>query len=152
MKMLLMICATILASIYCFSFGENTKYKTDGPTLVELKDTARSITLQVTQRGGFWKITSGDAASYLKTIAVNAFEKNVDNFVDITIEFDSLFTAGVLVGYGLNANGERAPIGAQFKNPYSPNGTSVVRMNLTEEHTCTGVPCACCKLKRLKAK
>lgn len=140
MKKSLPLFSIVIACIYCFSFTKTDVHQMDTPTLIILRDTNRSITLETTQSGSIWVISSGDATAYLDAIA-ESFGKELGSFTNIQLEFDSLYTKGFLSGIGIDGSGARVPIGVEYAKT---SGTSTTLMDTSTEHTCTGAPCSCC--------
>ena len=144
MEKALVFFALALSGICCLGTMKPAPVRnTDNPTLMILVDAARSVTLQSTESGGVWVISSGNPGAYLATVAHRVFGRsNIGNFQDITIAFDSTFSKGTLTGTGFDADGNKVPVGVEYNLRSQSAGTNTYQS--TTAHACTGAPCSCC--------
>jgi|GEM_PF-4855104 len=148
MKKIALISAIVLAGLSIFSVCSSVKppatdNKNLTPTTIMLTDSSLSVTLQSTLNGNTWEVPATAASNYLALVASSDFGKTgLSNFQDIQIVFDSIYTMGVLIGTGTDANGARIPIGVEYRFE-STSGTTTYMGN-SEKHTCSGTPCSCC--------
>ena len=136
-----MLFAVALVGISCFSFKKSGAALSGDPTSIFLKDVARSITLVATRNGNVWNVSGQDASNYLKMIANESLGKDIDAVTDLIIEFDAAYTNGVIAGWGMDAAGNKIPLGAQYQRTAEAPASTLY---LKEEHTCAGSPCPCC--------
>ena len=139
----------VVLMLNCFS-GEKTLpqnvQKNSTPSVIELKYLALNISLDATLDANSWKVSIPAANTYLTQVATKIGKTGLGSFTDISVEFDSTYTKGVLEGTALDEKGNKVPIGVEYV--FSSNSGSRMIMHSANTHTCTGAPCSCCSFIR----
>ncbi len=151
MKRPILLLAFTLSNVCCLTSLKSSRHLSDDPSVVILQDTSRNTTLQFTQNGSMWTVTSGDPDAYLAAIAGQVFGVvNAGSFQNSVLEFDSGFTRATLSTLYNDANGNRIPLGVEFAC-VSQSAGATFTYQYAEAHTCTGAPCSCCEFLKNEA-